>query len=320
MIVSHDSRYSVEVLRPPGVLAIVALAAPVFAQSECAGCHPDQSARHAQTRHANALRVAASTAFARALPDRPIGEARGGFLLSYRNAGKSISVSAERKGETARAEIAWVFGAGDQGETPVARAGNRWIEHRISYYKKAGRFDLTLGHKPGPSHSAEAAVGIEQPHATIRACFGCHATVDEKIELIEPGVRCQRCHPGAAAHARNRSTAVGNPARLTAREQVELCSECHRMTPPGAADDPLNIRFQPLRLVKSRCYESGRLGCTMCHPAHQDAVRANATFYRDRCVSCHAKPHRDGDCAACHMPKSSPAPYLTFTDHLIRVP
>lgn len=289
--------------------------------SDCAGCHPRQTEAHSSTRHARALRSIADTEFAKALPDRPIAEARDGYLFSYAPEGFSLGVIASREGSrsVARALITFAFGAGDQGVTPVLKVGGKWIEHRISYYPKAGRYDLTLGHRPGPSRSGREALGIEQPAETMSACFGCHATVTAAggTETIWPGVKCERCHPGASEHALRRMP-VTNPAKLEAGGQMKLCATCHRLTPPGAADDPLNIRFQPLRLALSKCYQQGQLVCTTCHPAHQDTPRDAAAFYRDRCVTCHAKPHREGDCAGCHMPKSSPAPYLTFSDHYIR--
>ena len=266
---------------------------------------------HAATNHARSLRRMTTTEFARALPGAPIGEARGGFLLSYSPTGEVLNVSAQRGRESVNARIDWAFGAGDQGVTPVARIGSRWFEHRISYYTKADRFDLTLGHQPGISRSAEAAIGIEQNEATIRSCFGCHATATAKLNEIRPGVECVRCHPAGGDH-------VVNPRKLSAKEQVGLCAECHRLTPPTRdPGDPLNVRFQPLRLTKSKCYRAG-LTCSTCHPAHENARRQDNAFYSAKCVGCHTAPHRKEDCIPCHMPRSSPAPYLSFTDHYIR--
>ena len=282
------------------------------AASECAACHPKQAAAHERTNHAHTLRPVMATEFARALPDGPIGEARGGFLLSYTRAGDGLEVTAERDGQKTRARIDWALGAGDQGVTPLALLNGRWLEHRISYYTKPGRFDLTLGHQPGASESARAAIGVPQTEATLRTCLGCHATLGPGTTVVKTGVNCERCHAGATEHAGG--GALPHPT------QLETCTACHRLTPPtGDWNDPLNIRFQSLRLVKSKCYVSGRLACVACHPPHENARRADAAFYEARCVECHAKPHRTGGCLECHMPKSSPAPYLSFTDHYIRV-
>ncbi len=288
------------------------------ADNQCASCHPTETERHGGTRHARALQRPDSTAFVRALPDGPIGEARNGFLLSYRPQGSAIEVSAARGKDQASARIEWIFGAAAQGQTPVAFAGGKWLEHRISYYPQRGRFDLTLGHQPGASTSAEAALGVVQPETVIRNCFSCHATLAEgELRVEQAGVGCSRCHSGAADHAA-KATKVGNPGKLSAKQQVELCAECHRLTPVSGNDrDPLNIRFQPLRLVKSKCFQTGKLSCTSCHAAHQDASRETANYVQV-CRACHEKPHNPGTCIECHMPRSSPAPYLIFTDHWIR--
>lgn len=278
--------------------------------ADCAACHPKQAAAHARSSHARSLRPILETEFARALPDSPIGEARGGFLLTYTRSGNGIDVLAERGAERARGRIEWAFGAGDQGITPLAQIDGQWLEHRISYYVKPGRFDLTLGHRPGASASAAAALGIAQPDATLQACLGCHATLAGAV-VKQAGVECQRCHSNTAPHP---------PAPLRPTNPVETCAACHRLTPPnGNGNDPLNIRFQPLRLVKSKCYTAGHIDCGSCHAPHENARRADAAYYEARCTACHAKPHRASGCLDCHMPKSSPAPYLTFTDHYIRI-
>lgn len=99
---------------------------------------------------------------------------------------------------------------------------------------------------------------------------------------------------------------------------MRICGACHRTSAPLKASDPLNIRFQPLRLMMSKCFQKGNLGCVSCHPAHMNARRDDADFYRARCLECHPDQSGKGACLECHMRKSSPAPYLVFTDHFIR--
>jgi hypothetical protein len=298
----------------PLVLASGALGAP-----ECKSCHASEVARHQETRHSFAARPVQQTAFFRNLPDAPIAEARGGFLLSYSAEGTSVRVTARRGSEQASALIGWVLGAGDQGETPIAMSASAVLEHRISYYPRTGRYDLTLGHAPGPSFSPDAALGVRQKPEVARSCFGCHATMSGSNEVVEPGVTCERCHEGAAAHARLDGVGdVANAAKMDAAASIRVCAQCHRLNAPGHADDPLNIRFQPLRLVKSQCFRRGGLTCVSCHEAHRNAVRNDPAYYTAKCRSCHTQPHRSDNCMPCHMPRSSPAPYLEFTDHYIR--
>ena len=115
----------------------------------------------------------------------------------------------------------------------------------------------------------------------------------------------------------------------------------------AAAKDyvPTNIRFQPYRLAKSRCWSQPdrRITCTACHNPHDEIVR-DMDFYDAKCLACHAnKPAADNKetareqdlgaagklpacpvssnhCASCHMPKYNvPQMHSSFTDHDIRI-
>ena len=292
-----------------------------WAGHPCLPCHEAEVRAHAASNHARSLRPVVETEFYRALPEGPVMEARGGYALRYERIGQGLVVTAERGGERISALMSWAFGAGAQGVTPVAVLAGRYVEHRISYYPRAAKFDLTLGHQPGISANARAALGIAQSPEAIRRCFGCHASdVSADLAVFEPGVPCERCHAGARAHARG-GPPPANPGRLPARALVDFCAACHRAAPPsGEAADPFNIRFQPYRLAMSRCYSGGQLSCLTCHDPHANARRDDAAFYVSRCMLCHGRPHTRANCLPCHMPRSSPAPYLTFTDHWIRRP
>src|SRR4051794_39744758 len=154
-----------------------ALLCQVRAQNEiCAKCHPREASAHAVTHHARALQRAGQSLFAEKLPDVPIGEARGGYLLTYAINGDSLSVQARRGQDSAAGVIDWVFGAGQQGQTPLVRLGASFLEHRISYYPQAGRFDLTMGHRSGISESAADALGQGRSRGEVAKCMSCHAT------------------------------------------------------------------------------------------------------------------------------------------------
>ena len=287
----------------------------LFAVSEgraerCEVCHPKEAQAHAGSAHAHALQPVLDSHFYRALPGRPIGEARGGFLLDYRRAGAGLEVIAQRGPETARARIEWVFGAGRRAETPVAVSGDTLLEHRISYYRAGERFDLTMGHRAGVSRSAVEALGMEQTAQTIGRCFGCHRTAGET------GIQCASCHAGARDHAEKGGPTL-NPGRLEPDKLVALCAACHRAEPEGDPEDPINVRYQVARLQRSKCYQSGQMSCLTCHDPHTNA-NADAGWYRSRCLACHAKQKERGDCLGCHMRQAAITPRLVFTDHYIR--
>lgn len=306
------------------ILAIFLPAAFASAQ-DCGGCHPKEAASYAGSAHAHSLQKPAASAFFRSLPPAPLGEARGGFLLTYNLRQGALSVQSGRGAETSTASIVWIFGAGRQAETPVAITGTTFLEHRISYYASTGRFGLTIGQQSGISSSAQSALGRPLDPEEAKRCFGCHATggLPDATRFI-PAVSCESCHAGAREHAEGTGQ-VSNPGRLNAKSLIKLCAACHRDQPEGDPDAPINIRFQAVRLVRSKCFQRGNLSCITCHNPHTN-VATDAAFYRERCLSCHQslKNHqteaRRSNCIECHMPRSSPLPHLAFTDHYIRVP
>jgi hypothetical protein len=310
-------------MRGPCILAIFFHVSFAFAQ-DCARCHPKEAARYATSAHAHSLQQPAESAFFRALPPAPIGEARGGFLLNYDLQGDAVRVQAIRGNESATASILWIFGAGRQAETPVAISGNTLLEHRISYYAANRRFGLTIGQHAGISSSARNALGRSLDRQEARRCFGCHATGGLPDETgFTPSVGCIRCHQGAGEHAQGKG-AVVNPAHFKPPALVRFCAECHRDQPEGDPDAPINVRYQAVQLMRSKCFRNGSVSCLTCHDPHAN-VLADAAFYRERCLSCHQhlENHhteaRQRDCVECHMPRSSPLPHLAFTDHYIRV-
>jgi hypothetical protein len=75
---------------------------------------------------------------------------------------------------------------------------------------------------------------------------------------------------------------------------------------------------------------AGALGCISCHDPHRlPQNESRVTYYRDRCLQCHAEPgcslpqearleqSPQDDCAACHMPRKTLAivSHTALTDH-----
>lgn len=312
------------------LMAAVVMAASLSASAarECVSCHPAEANLHEHSRMAHAMLSAADSAFGKNLPSQPLRESAAGYAVDYRlSPFGSILVTAVQGMDQASGQIEWVMGAGAQGQTPLVKTADGTLESHVSYFPQLNRFGITIGQTVQPS-SAEGALGVKQGPKTLRACIGCHATgVTADLKPVTPGIQCGRCHAGAAEHAVSKGE-VANPGKMTASEQVHFCGECHRDKP--AVDDTQleNVRFQPLRLMKSKCFTSGRLECTTCHAAHQDVRRNDAEFYNARCRVCHggapgqgfhADARQKGDCISCHMPYVELHVALHFTDHDIRI-
>ena len=95
---------------------------------------------------------------------------------------------------------------------------------------------------------------------------------------------------------------------------------------PHGAEKSIKVISQAEQLALSACARNsgGKLWCGTCHNPHETPARP-AEYFRERCLSCHAKtltaahsaPGRD--CIGCHMP-SRPAKdggHTAFTDHRI---
>lgn len=268
---------------------------------------------------------ALGSAFAENLPAQPLQESGDGYSYFYRRGLGALEVRAVRGNSRAEGIIEWVLGAGAQGQTPLVRTDGGMLESRVSYFPQLHQYGITVGQPAGTSAIVGVALGRRQNAHDLQNCLGCHSTaITRDLQPVIPGIQCQRCHLGADEHALGRGRPL-NPGKLEALAQVRFCGNCHRSKPPVDDTQLENVRFQPLRLMKSRCFESGKLACTTCHPAHQDARRNAPEFYNGKCQACHegAQAHADarqkGDCIGCHMPYVELHPALHFTDHYIRV-
>ncbi|MGI9071745.1 MAG: hypothetical protein ACR2JB_10630 [Bryobacteraceae bacterium] len=293
---------------------------------DCAACHPAESKLHATTRMAHAMLPALDSEFAKDLPDRPVRESGDGYMFTYRRVEKGIGVTTTRASDKAEGLIEWVLGAGAQGQTPLVRTSDAMLESRVSYFPQLHTYGITIGHDAGASANAHLALGRKQTSHDLQSCIGCHATaITRDLQPVIPGIQCERCHLGADEHAKDAGKHPLNPGRLEALAQVRFCGNCHRVKAPISDTELENVRFQPLRLMKSRCFGSGKLACTTCHVAHQDARRDDPDFYDQKCHACHdgrafhADQRQKGDCIGCHMPYVQLHPALKFTDHFIRI-
>lgn len=249
---------------------------------------------------------------------------RGPGGTSYSYAGTAVEVGRDEGAEPLKAAVTWAFGAGAQAVTPVIERNGEWIEHRVSWYREGNRLGLTPGHDVQAPLELEDALGVVQTPRNAARCFGCHQT------RAEPGVHCQACHGDAATHR-----ARPERGNVTRDRSVSACAQCHRSPDAVFAsaspelEDPRSIRFAPVGLLASKCYQKAgsRLTCVSCHDPHGEPAKRPAAA--KVCTGCHAGLRvgaaakkgcpRAPDCLACHMKTSSPMPGLRFTDHRIRV-
>ncbi len=274
------------------------------------------------------------------------------YRTSSDQLGSRLAVSSGKQSITAN--IAWIFGAGVHGQTYILDHDGASYESQVSRFAALGSLDLTPGHTTVDAGNLRNALGEQLSTSAAARCFGCHttySTTNSKFDASRavPGIHCEQCHgPGVAhinaIHADQRDEALNailNPAHLSPVESVDFCGACHRtavdVVESTEAYGPINVRFQPYRLEKSRCWGTAgdaRLTCIACHNPHEPLVH-DASSYDRRCLACHTAretqspghdttpavcPVATANCTSCHMPKSDvPRMHARFTDHYIRI-
>lgn len=274
------------------------------------------------------------------------------YRIASDQLGSRLAVSSGKQALTA--SIAWVFGAGVHGQTYILDHDGALYESQVSSFAALHGMDITPGHTLVGAGDLQNALGERLSTSAAVRCFACHSTYSTTASKFDasravPGIHCEQCHgPGLehikAIHADERREAIKailNPADLSPVESVDFCGACHRTTmdvvESTEAYGPINVRFQPYRLEKSRCWGSegdARLTCVACHDPHEPVIHT-ASFYDQHCLACHAgqgseSPGHDAaptvcsvakaNCTTCHMPKSDvPEMHAKFTDHFIRI-
>jgi hypothetical protein len=335
-----------------------ALALYVGAAS-CRECHPGESATFAKHGHNKTFRLAARRDdLARWMDGQALADPeKPGVTWSYsfRDGELAADRAEAGKAEHDRFVIELAFGSGYHATSFLTLTDRdpqrpRALEHRMTYYARPKRLDLTPGHTVAESPGPEVTpVGRLVGVVDTLKCFRCHCTLTSRRDLdrvdlddLMPNVSCERCHGPGRRHIEAARRGAPDeelimplgPGRTTADEQLRRCGECHRHSASEPADSirPDNIeiiRFQPVGLMQSKCYNrsGGRLSCTTCHDPHA-RPESEATFYDGKCLECHsgrsaASPgcpvSPKTGCIDCHMRRRETGQHVLYTDHWIRI-
>ena len=311
------------------------VADPYAGSRVCSECHPAEAALYSRSGHAMTLRPAGRLEVSRRLDGTVVDDPElADIHWSYQFRDGQLHIERAAPTEVQKWVAEYAIGSGRHALTFVSVLNPKIpsvLEHRLTYYRRPGGksgLGITPGHDTRPPPPALTPHGGELPPRVARECFRCHATQisagdDQRFdeETMIPNVSCERCHgPGRAHVAAARRGAPEpdlalpfGPERWTALELLKTCGACHRFPSPTQTaqirtDNPLLIRFQPVGIMQSLCYQKsgGTFSCVTCHDPHA-RVSSDRASYDATCLSCHAGGGRPAPAASSPSGSTPPA-------------
>jgi hypothetical protein len=314
-------------------------------KADCATCHKSEALSQRGTLMALALELPGANPILKMHPKLTFQ--RGAFTYTVTTQGTQTTYSITDGTHIISLPILWGFGAGAQ--TWLLSMDGKFYESLVSYFPSLDGLGITIGDETSTPHNIVEAMGRELGEQEVKSCFGCHTTgaiVNDKLDLtaFKPGVTCEHCHLGAAAHMadatrKNFTSTPPSLGDLSAEDLSNFCGQCHRTWSTVVLQRSFgenNVRFSPYRLALSKCFNGtdARISCVACHNPHVN-VSTRPASYDAKCLACHAAlvrtdsaahpqakacPIAKSNCVSCHMPKVARAGgHITFTDHFIRV-
>ncbi len=326
-----------------GLLLVTTLNAQ---DAACARCHADIVRTYSTTAMA---RTSGKVTPGNHAPAKPFLDPTTQTTFSITQAPQSLLLQFEKGPDiTGTRPLEWFLGSGRVGRSYLFRMGGRLFQSPISYYSTASQWQLSPGF--------DRRTSLDLTRAVEPSCLNCHASNYNPATLtMNPGISCERCHGDARQHLSTLGKAsIINPKKLPPQERDSICAQCHltgvaRVAKfrtdnatymPGKKlsdfsalfvwDQPesntigVTSHFEKLATSRCKIITGDALTCTTCHDPHSEPQpQKAASFFNQKCQNCHAqKPclqSPQGDCIACHMPKSTggSVDHSSYTNHSI---
>ena len=213
-------------------------------------------------------------------------------------------------------QIEYVIGAGSNGFGYVVRRGDYLFQAPLSYYPRAGKWDLSPGYEFND-------YGFSRPIQA--ACIVCHSGQPQPVAqryglyrdppFRELAIGCENCHGPGQLHVRERlkglpspeagDRTIVNPARLPTWMADNICMNCHqdgnaRILQPGKdyvdfrPGTPLNDTLVIFKVPPRRG-----------SPAVSDLLEH---YYLMTLGKCYSGSGGRLSCLSCHNPHVQPSP------------
>jgi photosynthetic reaction center cytochrome c subunit len=316
-------------------------------------CHPAEVEGYARSAMAHALRRAGQ---------EPEGVVSAhGSKISMRSSPSGYWQHWENGGDSSDYRVDYVVGSGNHASGYLVEIGGHLFQSPVAFYTSRKSYDLAPGYENVPDPDFTRPVSEECVLCHSGTALHVSGTLNEYRQPIftAESITCERCHGPAERHlADPRAGTIVNPARLEPAARDSVCEQCHlfgaarvpnpgkklsdflpgqkledtftiyrNAVPPGAPAGAFKVISHVEQLALSACARNsgGRLWCGTCHDPH-DKPRETISYYRARCLTCHATdfptahPGRDTDCLSCHMPRrnAQDGGHTVFTDHRIQ--
>ena len=286
------------------------------------------------------------------------------YSVSGEGARPVLAIRGSNSPEPIERALDYFLGSGHLGVTYLYFLNGYLFESPVAWYAASGGYDM----KPGLGEMRQAPPAIPVESACLRCHMSgvqpvLAGTLNryQDLPFLHGGITCEACHGATEAHvAAAGKAAVVDPAHLDAERRDSVCISCHLegdVTVERAGKSALNYRpgesisgylafyvrgtpnpatrgvSEVEQLSQSTCKRRSeeRMSCMSCHDPHFTPAREErVSFYRGKCLGCHATPgfaakhHPENpDCTSCHMPRSGAQniPHVAWTDHrILRLP
>ena len=254
----------------------------------------------------------------------------------------------------AEGEVRYVLGSGSRGLSFLVDRDGYLFQSPITWYAQKGRWDLSPGYE-NRTERFERPINRECLFCHANQVDHVAGTENRYRPPVFRGhaIGCERCHGPGERHvlepiAQNQSEpTIINPRKLEPSLREDVCQQCHLIgaeriapadhdlfdyrpglplyqfltvfVPPSEVGHEHRNGDQVEQMYQSRCFRAskGALGCISCHDPHKlPAPLEKVSYYRDRCLECHADrscrlpsatrlaQSPADDCIGCHMPRA----------------